>query len=205
MAAAPATTFDDIRKSLRSKHFLPVYLLHGAEGYYIDELVKDFDSILSEDEKVFNQYVLYAPDTEPAQVLDVCRRIPMMSDRQVVILKEAQSARADRLSKLVPYLSAPADGTILVICYRGADAKADIVKAVQKGGGVVFNSKKVADWNLPAVIGEHIRAKGLSADQKALEMLRDYIGSDLSRLYNEIDKLAALLPPRAAITPEVIE
>lgn len=205
MAAAPAPSFQDIRKALKSRRFAPVYLLHGAEGYYIDELVKDFDTILTEDEKVFNQYTLFAPETEPAQVLDVCRRIPMMADRQVVILKEAQAVRADKLAKLIPYLSAPTPTTILVVCCRGVDAKKDIEKAVAKGGGVVFNSKKVSDYNIPAVIGEYIRHKGLSAEQKSLEMLRDFIGSDLSRLYNEIDKLATLLPPNAAITPEVIE
>lgn len=205
MAAAPAPTFQDIRKALKSRRFVPVYLLHGAEGYYIDELVKDFDSILSDDEKIFNQYTIFAPETEPAQLLDVCRRIPMMSDHQVVILKEAQAVRADKLAKLIPYLSAPTPTTILVVCCRGAEAKKDIEKAVVKGGGVVYNSKKVPDYNIPAVIGTYIREKGLSAEQKSLEMLRDFIGSDLSRLYNEIDKLATLLPANAAITPEVIE
>ncbi|MBD5175019.1 MAG: DNA polymerase III subunit delta [Bacteroidales bacterium] len=205
MAAAPAPTFPDIRKALKARRFAPVYLLHGAEGYFIDELVKDFDSILSDDEKVFNQYTLFAPETEPGQVLDVCRRIPMMAEHQVVILKEAQAVRADKLAKLIPYLSSPTPTTILVVCVRGADAKKDIEKAVVKGGGVVFYSKKVSDYNIPAVIGTYIREKGLSAEQKALEMLRDFVGNDLSRLYNEIDKLATLLPPRAAVTPEVIE
>ncbi len=206
MAALPPNTFEGIRKSLKDKQYSPVYFLHGEEGYYIDALAKEFENILSEDEKVFNQYVLYAPETEPSQVMELCRRIPVMADHQVVILKEAQGIRADKLAKLAPYLESPVPSTILVVCCRGASVKGkELTTALKKGNAVVFESKKVADYNIPAVAGSYIKAKGMSADQKALEMLRDYIGADLSRMFNEIDKLAALLPERAAITPEVIE
>ena len=204
--ALPAPTFESIKKALAEHRYASVYLLHGEEGYFIDALAREFENILQEDEKAFNQYVLYAPETEPAQVIDLCRRIPMMSRYQVVILKEAQAIRAEKLAKLAPYLADPVDTTILVICCRGAQAKGkELMAALKKSDAVVFESKKIADYNIPAFIGTYIKQKGLSADQKALEMLRDYIGSDLGKLYNEIDKLATILPPNAAVTPEAIE
>lgn len=204
--ALPSTTFESIVNSIKNKDLAPVYLLHGEEGYFTDVLAGMFEDILTEDEKTFNQYIVYAPQTEPAQIIDLCRRIPMMAERQVVIVKEAQAIRADKLAKLAPYLAAPTPTTLLVICCRAAQAKGkELMDAIAKGRGVVFESKKIADYNIPTYLNQYIRTKGLSADQKALEMLRDFIGSDLSKLYNEIDKLAGLLPPKAAITPEVIE
>ena len=206
MAAVPAPTYESIVKSLSERRYAPVYLLHGEEGYYIDALAKRFEDILPDDEKTFNQYILHAPETEPSQIIDLCRRMPMMSERQVVILKEAQAIRADKLNKLHSYVADPAPSTILVICCRGAVAKGkDLLAALKKSGAVIFESKKVTDYNAPALIGNYIKSKDLSAGQKALEMLRDFIGTDLSRLFNEIDKLASLLPPRAEITPDVIE
>ena len=206
MAAVPAPTYESIAKSLSERRYAPVYLLHGEEGYYIDALAKRFEDILPDDEKTFNQYILHAPETEPSQIMDLCRRMPMMSERQVVILKEAQAIRADKLNKLHSYVADPAPSTILVICCRGAVAKGkDLLAALKKSGAVIFESKKVTDYNAPALIGNYIKSKDLSAGQKALEMLRDFIGTDLSRLFNEIDKLASPLPPRAEITPDVIE
>ncbi len=204
--AAAAPTFESIRKDIRSGHLAPVYLLHGEEGYFIDELVKDFENVLSDDEKAFNQYVLYAPEVQPAQVYDLCHRIPMMSDRQLVILKEAQAVSADKLNRLHTYAASPVPTTVLVICCRGVQAKGkDLMAALRKNGAVIFESKKVTDYNAPAVIGSYIKTKGLSAEQKSLEMLRDFVGTDLSRLFNEIDKLASILPPGATVTPEVVE
>ncbi len=191
--AAPAPSFESISRDISQGRLAPVYLLHGEEGYYIDALARRFENVLSEDEKVFNQYILFAPDVEPGQVIDVCSRIPVMSDRQIVILKEAQAIRADKPNKLHTYVANPV-----------AKGK-DLMAALKKTGAVVYESKKITDYNAPALIGQYIRSKGLSASQKALEMLRDFIGTDLSRLYNEIDKLAALLPERAEVTPEVIE
>ncbi len=206
MATTPAVSFDDIRKSLKKGEIAPVYILHGEEGYFIDALARDFENILSDDDKEFNQYILYAPDTEPEAVVDLCRRIPMMADRQVVILKEAQAVRADKIAKLKNYIADPVATTVLVVCSRGAALKGkELFDAAKKGGAVVFESKKIAEWNIAAYIAEYIRKKNLNADQKSVEMLRDFVGTDLSRLFNEVDKLAALLPPNATVTPEVIE
>lgn len=204
--ALPASTFDGIRKSLAEKRYAPVYLLHGEEGYFIDELVKDFENILSEDEKIFNQHILFGPQVEMSKVIEIAKGIPMMSDRQVVILKEAQAVRADQLNKLHTYVANPSPTTIFVICCRGAQAKGkDLMAALKKTGAVMFEAKKVKDYNAAPYISAFIKEKGLSADQKALQMLVDFVGADLSRVYNEVNKLATLLPPGGCVTPEVVE
>lgn len=206
MASTSTPTFDELRKSIAAGRYAPVYLLHGEEGYYIDRLLEEFDKILPSDEKEFNQYTLYATQTEPSAIIDICRRVPMMAQRQVVIVKEAQGARADAINRLAPYIASPVASTVLVVAFRGAQAKGkDLLAAVRKGGGVLFESKKITEYNAPAAIGNYLRSKGLTADPKSLEMLRDFIGTDLTRLHNEIDKLATLLPSGAAVTPEVIE
>jgi DNA polymerase-3 subunit delta len=203
--ATPTLTYDALVRQLNNKQYAPVYLLHGEEGYYIDALVKEFEKILPEDEKDFNQYTLYAPQVDMGAVIDVCMRVPMMSEHQVVILKEAQAIRADQLNKLHRYAARPLSTTILVICCRGQVAKGKELIAAVRANGVVFESKKVSEYNIPPLIAQYIKTKGMTAEQKSLDMLRDFIGTDLSRLFNEIDKLAGILGQRAAITPEAIE
>ena len=205
MAPPPAITFDALRRQLANGQYAPVYLLHGEEGYYIDELLKDFEKIIPADEKEFNQYTLYAPQVEPGAVMDLCMSVPMMAERQVVILKEAQAVRADQLNRLHRYASSPAPHTILVICVRGAAAKGKDLLAAVRAKGVVFEAKKVYDSQLPRVVADLVRARGLRAGDKAIEMLGDFIGTDLSRMSNEIAKLAEILGKGAEITPESIE
>lgn len=206
MAATSATlTFPALRVQLRKRDFSPVYLLHGEEGYYIDELVKEFENIIPEEERDFNLYTLYAPESGVETVMDVCRQYPMMSEYQVVIVKEAQELRADVLNKLHHYVSQPIHTTILVIVCRGAEAKGkDLIAAVKKNG-VIFESKKLNSRNILPVISDLIHEQQLTIEEKALSMLRDYIGTDLSRLYNEIGKLALILGRGSMITPEAIE
>ncbi len=206
MASAPAATFEGIKAQLAKHQYAPIYLLHGEEGYFIDALVKEFEEILSQDERDFNLYTLYAPQVSPDTVMDTCRRYPMMADRQVVILKEAQAIRADQLNRLHLYASQPSMSTILVICCRGALAKAkNLMDEMKSHGGVVFESKRIDERNIGNVINEFIKNKGLNIEPKGLAMLRDYIGTDLSRLYNEIDKLTIILGQGATVTPESIE
>lgn len=204
--AAPAVTFESLKSQLAKRQYAPIYLLHGEEGYYIDALVKIFEQILPPEERDFNMYTMYAPEVSPDTVMDACRRYPMMSEYQVVILKEAQAIRADQLNRLHLYASQPSPSTILVICCRGAVAKAkDLIAQIKKNNGVIFLSEKIKEKNALNFIDSYIKIKGLNAEVKALEMLRDYIGTDLSRLYNEIDKLALILGKNATITPESIE
>lgn len=205
MAAAGNGIFSDLKHRIESGDVKPVYLLHGEEGYYIDRLVEAFEQMLPEEDRAFNLYQLYAPETSPEAVMEVARRYPMMTDRQVVIVKEAQSVRADQLNKLHAYALHPNPMTVLVIACRGAVAKGkELLDAIKKNGEI-FESKKLTERNVGPVIQNLISSNGLTVDPKALVMLRDYIGTDVSRLYNEINKLALILGRGAQITPEVIE
>lgn len=204
--ATTSLKFEEVQREIASGRLRPVYLLHGAEGYYTDELVKLFEASVPEDDRDFALSVLYAPQEEAARVVDISRQMPMMTDRQVVILKEAQAVRSDYLERFARYAESPTPTTVLVIAARGADVKAKkLTDAIGKGGGAVFQSKAVYESQIPQLVGNYIKQKGLSADMKALEMLRDFIGTDLSRLYNEIDKLAEILGRGAMVTPEAIE
>ncbi len=198
-------TFQSITNEIKSGKLAPVYILHGEEGYYIDELVKLFENFLPEADREFNQYVLYAPEVQAGQVMDLCYRYPMMAERQMVILKEAQAVGANEINRLHKYVQNPSPTTVLVICFRGDKAKGKDLLAAAKAKATVFESKKVADYNLLPLISAYIKQKGLTAEQKSLEMLRDFIGTNLSALFNQIDKVAGILGPGAAITPEAIE
>ncbi|MDE6390727.1 MAG: DNA polymerase III subunit delta [Duncaniella sp.] len=204
MASANAT-FQDVRSQILTGNTAPVYLLHGEEGYFIDELVRDFESLVPEDVRDFNLYTIYAPETDMPTVEEICRKFPMMAERQVVILKEGQAIRADQLNYLHHYAEHPNPQTVLVICCRGAQAKGkDLLDALKKNG-VTFLSKRLSDRDVLGAIASIAKEKGLSVDPKAQMMLRDFIGTDLAKLYSEIDKLALILGKGAMITPEAIE
>lgn len=206
MAAPSGPSFESVRANIRAGHLAPVYLLHGEEGYFIDELVKELSVIIPEGDREFNTTVLHALDTNMQAVMDSCRRMPMFADRQVVILKEAQTVRADELNKLYTYVQDPTPTTVFVIVCRGEKAKGkDLLAACRKSGAVVFESVALRDYNAPTFISNYIKDKKLTADPKAVTMLVDFVGTDLTRLFGEIDKLATLLPPNATVTPEVVE
>ncbi len=204
--ATPSATFPGIKKSISSRtDIAPIYLLHGEEGYYIDELVKEFETLIPEEERDFNLFTLYGPETDPESIMDLCHQYPMMAERQVVIVKEAQVMRSDSLNKLHSYAERPNPSTVLVISCRGAQAKGKDLLAAVKKNGVIFESKRLREKDVMPVISSLIQEKGLSVDPKSLAMLRDYVGTDISRLYNEIGKLAMILGPGAMVTPESIE
>lgn len=206
VSSAPALTFSSLRQTIVKKNFAPVYLLHGEESYFIDELARLFDEAVPEDERDFNLYTLYAPQTEPATIVETCRRFPMMADRQIVIVKEAQSVSADYLNKIAPYLNNPVATTVLVVCSRGALCKSkELTGAVRKVGGVIFESKKLTERNIEPAIAAIVKEKGLNIEAKSMAMLKEYIGLDASRLFNEISKLAMILGRGSMITPESIE
>lgn len=203
---ADAVTYTALRNALARKQYSNVYFIHGEEGYYIDELAGLFETILPESERDFNQYTLYAPQTDAATVSEACQRYPMMSERQVVIVKEAQAVPVAWFNKLLPYLESPVATTVLVIIARGASVKsATLNKSLAKGRAVVFESKRLAPAAVTNTIREFIKERGLTIDDKALAMLQDYVGSDLSRIYNEIGKMTVALPANAMITPESVE
>lgn len=203
--ATAATTYDDIRKQIKSGNLAPVYLIHGEEGFYLDRLIERFTVLVPESDRDFNLYTLYAPEVEMSLVDETCRRFPMMADRQVVILKEAQSIPANELNRLATYAASPSPTTVLVICCRGEQAKGkDLIAAVKKTG-VIFESKKLREREAGPVIRGMVKQRGLDIEPKAQAMLTDYVGTNLSNIYNEVDKLAVALGPGATITPESIE
>lgn len=207
MAAGSQTqTFTDIKNAIESRKLAPIYILHGEESYFIDRLAKDFEKLVPESERDFNYYALYAPEITPETVMSTCRRFPMMADRQVVILKEAQAVRAEIINKLAGYCEKPNPSTILVICFRGEKAKGrDLMAKAKAGGAVIFESKPLNERTIDPFIAQLVKDKKLNIESKGLAMLRDFIGTDVAKIYNEIDKLAFILGEGAMITPESIE
>ncbi len=204
--ASKSISFSELKSQLKAKQYAPIYIIHGEEGYYIDELLKDFTEIIPEADRDFNMYTFYAPEADMDTVMDACRRYPMMSDNQVVILKEAQTLNQSVIDRLKLYAQQPIPTTILVVAGRGEKIKAkEFLAQALTHGGVVFESNKLKEGNATAIISGFIKDKGLNIEAKGLSMLCDYVGTDLSRIYNEIDKLTVALPPHAMVTPEVIE
>ena len=204
--ATDSVSFASLKSELTKGTPAPVYLIHGEEGYYIDEIIKLAELIVPEADRDFDMYTLYAPEVVPDTVIDTCNRYPMMAPRMVVILKEVQSQGVNFLKKLKNYLASPSATTILVMAYRGEPCKStEIINTIKKAGGVVFESRKLTPTQLSREIENCIKANGLNVDPKALSMLTDFVGSDLSRIYNEINKLTVTLGPGAMITPEVVE
>lgn len=199
-------TCDDILKELKAKQYRPIYYLMGEEPYYID-LIADYiaDNVLTETEKEFNQTVVYGADVDIATVVNTAKRYPMMSEHQVVIVKEAQNIR--NMEELSYYLQKPLLSTILVICHKHGvlDRRKKLAAEIEKSG-ILFESKKVKDTQLPAFITSYMKRKGVDLEPKAVSMLADFVGTDLSRLTGELEKLIITLPKgHTRITPDQIE
>lgn len=204
--AAKGLTFDALRASIRARNLKPVYVIHGSEGYFIDALVEEFENLLSEDEREFNLNVLYAPRIDLSTVPSICSRVPMFSDSQVVILKEAQVSPARSLAVLAKYVQNPSPTTVLVIAGRGDILKGELMTAAKKSDkAVVFETPKIYENNMPQFVMSFVKERGLNIEPKAVPMMCEYIGTNLSTLNNEIGKLAEILGPGAMITPEAIE
>lgn len=204
--ASATLTDKDIRQQLRSGNPAPVYVIHGEEAFYTDELVKDFEALVPDSEKDFNLYLLYGPQVTPDAVIDACLRYPMMAERQVVILKEAQAVKADFLNALAQYVAHPNPQTVFVVVGRGAKLTgAAFFKGVAAGKGVVFESRKLWESQIGPKLDELAREAGLTVDAKAKAMLIDHVGTDLSKIMNEVRKLTLVLPKGASITPQVVE
>ena len=205
-AVGTIAQFDELVRQINARNLAPIYLLHGEEGYFIDELLRRFEALIPEQDRDFNLYTLYAPEVSADTIMDTCRRYPMMADYQVVIVKEAQAVTAAQLNRLHLYAKQPSATTVLVIACRGEKCKAkELIKEMANCRGEIFESTPLKDTAVGPAISKYIKDKGLSIDSKGLVMLRDFVGSDLSRIYNEIDKLTVALPSGAAVTPEAIE
>jgi DNA polymerase-3 subunit delta len=200
-----AKTFDQITGDIKRKIYLPVYLLHGEEPYFIDAITNLIEeTVLTDTEKEFNQTVIYGRDTEPGTIIDMARRFPMMANYQVVIIKEAQDI--NKLEELQAYVEKPQPSTILVIAhkYKKVDQRKGFAKSVDKVG-VLFESSKIYDNQVPGWISEQVKAKGYTIKPEAAQLLSEYLGSDLGRISNETEKLIINLPAGSVIDGTIIE
>lgn len=206
MPAKQGVTFQTIMQDLKNRNFAPFYLLMGDESYYIDSISDYIAShVLSSEECDFNQTICFGSDVTAVQVADMARRYPMMAEYQVIIVKEAQNIRS--LEALEKYLKNPVKSTILVWCHKNGkiDARKKVLGLAQSVG-VVFESKKLRDYQLPDFIQNYLKPKKISIDPKSCQMIADYIGADLSRIVSELDKILIYLPEDdRRITPEVVE
>ncbi len=206
MAGKNATTFDSVMRDLRAGKYSPVYILMGEEGYYID-LIADYieGNALAPDERDFNLSVVYGMDCQPSQVADMARRFPMMAERQVVIVKEAQNIKSwDALER---YVEKPAPTTVLVICHKNGtiDGRRRIVSKAA-AVGVVFTSAKVREGELPSFIAGYLRERGAAIDAKSAQMIAESIGADLCRIAGELDKLLVSMGGgNKVVTPEMVQ
>lgn len=197
--------YQDIIKDWKSNKFRPLYWLEGEEDFFIDQVVDYAEHhLLSEAEQGFNLTVLYGKDTDWATVVNACRRYPMFSERQVVILKEAQAMKD--LLKLEAYIEQPLASTIFVVAHKQGkiDGRSKTAKLI-KDKGVVLSTKKMYDNQIPAWAEAYVRSQGLGISEKACVLLADHIGNDLSRIANEIDKLKVNLPAGKKIDEADIE
>jgi DNA polymerase-3 subunit delta len=196
--------FDEITRDIANKVYYPVYLLMGEEPYFIDEISDSIEkTVLDEGEKEFNQSVLYGKDVDVLTIVSYAKRYPMMSNYQVVIVKEAQDIK--KIEELDAYVKDPLKSTILVLCYKygKVDKRKTFVKAIEKSG-VLFESAKMYEDKVPSWVTSFVAKKGYKISPKAAILLSDSIGNDLERIANEIEKIIINTPKGVEITEEII-
>jgi len=195
-----------IIKDLKKKEYAPVYFLHGDEPYFIDEVVNYIEkNVLNEGERSFNQVVLYGKETDFKQVLDQARQFPMMASHRVVIIKEAQSMRS--MDELASYFSKPSPQTLLVVAhkYKSIDKRKKKLWSAIKENAVILESKKLYDNKIPPYIVNLAKTQKLSIDNKTAFVIAEHLGNDLSKISNEIDKLALNLEEGTSVTIDHVQ
>lgn len=199
-------TYEEIMRELVAGQYKPVYALMGEEAYYIDQIASFIEEkVLTEEEKDFNLTVLYGGDVSADVVVSAARRYPMMAERQVVIVREAQAMSG--LESLSYYVQQPMMSTILVLCYKHGvmDRRKKLTALIEKNG-VLFESKKLKDGQVPGFISTYLKKRKVDIEAKAAVMLADFVGTDLARLAGELDKLIITLPSgQNRVTPEHVE
>ena len=202
-----AITYESVMHDLQQRKFRPVYYLMGDEPYYIDK-ISDWiaENVLQPEGRDFDQTVLFGSDVNASQIVDAAKRYPMMSEYQVLIVKEAQNVK--NVEALEKYMKAPMPSTILVLCHKNGTIdgrKREYVKAIQQAG-ILFESKKLRERDLPGFIERYLKAQEASIDPKSTQMIAEAIGADLSRLTGELDKVLLSLPEQdRRVTPQVVE
>ncbi len=196
---------DEIIRRIKSKDVSPVYFLHGEEPYYIDEISNVLEhNFLDESEKAFNQTVLYGKDADVFSIINAARRYPMMSEKQLVLVKEAQNLK--EIEKLLGYLENPLSSTVLVLCYKykKMDGRSKMLK-LAKENFMVFESAPIPDYKLQAWIENYCKGKKIAIQPIATSMLSEFLGNDLSKIVNEIEKLLLNIKDHNEITAQQIE
>ncbi len=197
---------EKIINDIKNRNFRPIYFLMGDEPYYIDKISDYIEkNVLSEEEKGFNQMILYGRDTSVDEVVSSAKRYPMMADYQLIVVKEAQELSRN-IEKLEAYAENPQITTILVFCYKykTLDKRKKVTKILEKNG-VVFESKKLYENQVGAWINQILTNSGYKIEPKANAMLVEFLGTDLKKVNNEIEKLKILLSEGTIINAEHIE
>ncbi len=198
----------DLKKlfqSLQMRQFAPVYLIDGEEPYYLDMITSYFENnILTPAERDFNLMVLYGKDSEWADVVNACRRFPMFAEKQVVILKDAASLKG--FAELAGYVEKPSPTTIFLIEHRfkKADSRTKIVKTI-KEKGYCFTSDKIRDEQIPQWIQSHGNDLGFRIGEREAQVLATYLGNDLQKIVNEIEKVRINIPDEKELTIQLIQ
>lgn len=203
---AKEVTYEEIVRDLKNRVYKPVYYLMGEETYYIDK-ISDYisDTVLTDEEKEFNLTVMYGGDVDVVTIVNAAKRYPMMSEHQVVVVKEAQNVKG--MEGLSFYLQKPLMSTILVICHKHGvlDRRKKLAAEIEKIG-VLFESKKLKEAQLPGFVASYLKRKSVDIEPKAAEMMAEFVGTDLSRMAGELEKLVITLPSGSRrVTPEQIE
>jgi DNA polymerase-3 subunit delta len=198
-------TMDQILTDLKNKIYYPVYFLAGEESYFIDTISDYIEKhVLSDTEKEFNQTVIYGRDTDILSLISIAKRFPMMANYQVVIVKEAQDIQ--KIEELLPYVEQPLNSTLLVLNYKykKIDKRKSFFKKIDKKG-VLFESRKIYDNKLGAWISDYVNERGYTITPKATAMLTEFLGTELSKVVNEVNKLIINLPEKAEINDLAVE
>ena len=197
--------------AIESRQFSPLYLLGGEEPHYLDQLSDAIESsAMEEHERDFNQTVLYGRDSDLDQILAAARQFPMMAERRLVLVKEAQELREwrskEKLEKLAAYADNPVSSTVLVLVHRNKmpDKRLSAVKRIQKAG-VVFQSDRIRDYKLPDWIERHVAASKRRISPRTAQILAEYLGNDLKKIAGEMEKLFIALPEGGEVSDALIE
>lgn len=187
----------EIIQKIRKGECEPVYLLMGDEAYYIDLIVENFEKhLIPEEDKDFNLNIFYGNDADIDYVIGVAQQFPVMAERKLVILKEAQSMQQAKvhLEKFASYVARPNSNTVFVIAFKGDSlaATSKLIKGVKEGGGILFKSNVPPTWELNNHIRDYVHSRKFSIDDKAVDLLAQYIGAPLSKLFGEINKLMSI-------------
>lgn len=193
-------TFESIMKDLKAGKYHPIYFLYGDEPYFIDQ-VSDYieKNVLTEAEKSFNQVILYGKETEFKTIVDEARQFPMMASKRLIIVKEAQEMKS--LPELISYIEKPSSSSILVIChkYKKLDKRTKFSKILDEKA-IVFDSKKLFENQVSPWIRDFIKVKGLTAEAGVPDIIAEYLGADLSKISNELNKLILNFDTNTTIT-----